>query len=153
MSGGRVCLHCYPCPRFLQIAGHGMGPLWVEQRTRNCDWELLVNLLSYTTVDLNWYSRIAQSKHLMKLVVSVWLFSADLSFKRHVQAVSRSSFFQLRQLRNVRHSVDNETAATLICAFVSSRLDYCNSLFSGAPKVVTDVLQNVQNAAARLLLG
>ena len=29
----------------------------------------------------------------------------------------------------------------------------CNSLLSGASKVVTDVLQNVQNAAARLLLG
>jgi len=75
------------------------------------------------------------------------IVQSDLSFKRHVQAVSRSSFFQLRQLRNVRHSVDNETAATLTHAFVSSILDYCNSLLSGAPKVVTDVLQNVQNAA------
>jgi len=74
------------------------------------------------------------------------IVQSDLSFKRHVQAVSRSSFFQLRQLRNVRHSVDSETAATLIHAFVSSRLDYCNSLLSRAPK-------NVQNAAARLLLG
>ena len=81
------------------------------------------------------------------------IVQSDLSFKRHVQAVSCSSFFQLRQLRNVRHSVDNETAATLIHAFVSSRLDYCNSLLSGTPKVVTDVLQTVQNAAARLLLG
>jgi len=42
-------------------------------------------------------------------------------------------FSQLQQLRNVRHSVDNETAATLIHAFVSSRLDYSNSLLSGAP--------------------
>ena len=72
------------------------------------------------------------------------IVQSDLPFKRHVQVVSRSSFFQLRHLRNVRHSVDNETAATLIHAFVSSRLDYCNSLLSGAPKVVTDVLQNVQ---------
>ena len=36
---------------------------------------------------------------------------------------------------------------------MSSRLDYCNSLLAGAPKVVTDVLQKVQNAAARLLTG
>lgn len=67
--------------------------------------------------------------------------------------MSRSCFFQLRQLRGIRRSVDSHTAAALVHAFVSSRLDYCNSLLSGAPKVVTDVLQKVQNAAARLLVG
>ena len=40
---------------------------------------------------------------------------------------------------------------TLIHAFVSSRLDYCNALFSGLPNSTTKSLQLVQNAAARLL--
>jgi hypothetical protein len=81
------------------------------------------------------------------------ILDSDLAMKRHVQTVSRGSFFQLRQLRNIRHSVDPSTAATLVHAFVTSRLDYCNSLLAGAHRVVTDVLQNVQNAAARLLTG
>ena len=39
----------------------------------------------------------------------------------------------------------------LIHAFVSSRLDYCNSLFTCLSKSCLDRLQVVQNAAARLL--
>ena len=81
------------------------------------------------------------------------IIEPDLSMKRHVQTVSRACFYQLRQLKSIRHSVDSETASTLVHAFVTSRLDYCNSLLAGCPKVVTDVLQKVQNAAARLLTG
>ena len=37
----------------------------------------------------------------------------------------------------------------MIHAFVSSRLDYCNSLLYGLPQVEIDKIQRVQNAAAR----
>ena len=52
-------------------------------------------------------------------------------------------FFQLRQLCRVRRSLDNVSVATLVHAFVTSRIDYCNGLLAGAPKVVTDKLQRV----------
>ena len=42
---------------------------------------------------------------------------------------------------------------TLVHAFVTSRIDYCNVLLAGAPKVTTDRLQRLLNAAARLLSG
>lgn len=38
-------------------------------------------------------------------------------------------------------------------AFVTSRLDYCTSLYIGAPQTCITRLQLVQNAAARLLKG
>ena len=43
-------------------------------------------------------------------------------------------------------------AETLIHEFVSSGLDYCNSLVYGLPQVQTDKIQRVQNTAARLTL-
>ena len=45
----------------------------------------------------------------------------------------------------------NESAAILVHAFVTSRVDYCNLLLAGAPKFVTDKLQRVMNAAARVV--
>ena len=41
----------------------------------------------------------------------------------------------------------------LLHAFVSNRLDYCNSLFFGLPKSDLSKLQRVQNAAVRLYSG
>jgi len=47
--------------------------------------------------------------------------------------------------------MDMDSATTLVHAFVSSRVDICNILLAGAPKVVTDRLQRVLNAAARVV--
>ena len=49
----------------------------------------------------------------------------------HVTVISRSCIFLLCQLSAVRHSVSTDAAKTLVSAFISSRLDYCNSLFDG----------------------
>jgi len=44
-----------------------------------------------------------------------------------------------------------DAANTLVPTFVSSRLDYCNSLLVGAADCVIRKLQGVQNAAARMI--
>ena len=44
-----------------------------------------------------------------------------------------------------------KSTETLIHAFVSSRLDYCNSLLYGLSQAQIDKIQRVQNAAARLI--
>ena len=49
------------------------------------------------------------------------------------------------QLRRVRRSLDSVSAATLVHAFVSSRVDYCNAVFAGAPKTITNRLQPVRH--------
>jgi len=62
-------------------------------------------------------------------------------------------FFQLRQLRRVRRSLDRDSSATLIHAFVTSRIDYGNALLANALKIWTEKLQRVLNAAARVITG
>uniref|UniRef100_A0A3P9JH97 Uncharacterized protein n=1 Tax=Oryzias latipes TaxID=8090 RepID=A0A3P9JH97_ORYLA len=50
----------------------------------------------------------------------------------------------------MRNPLSKSDAEKLIHAFVTSRLDYCNSLLAACPKSSLRSLQLVQNAAARL---
>ena len=53
--------------------------------------------------------------------------------------------------RVILRSVSSSISATLIHAFICSRLDYCNSLLNGLPKVRLSPIQLVLNTAARLI--
>ena len=77
----------------------------------------------------------------------------ELSMTDHIKKLSRSCFFQLRQLRTIRRSLFKEATRLLLHAFVVSRLDYCNALFTGLPSKSIGNLQVIQNAAARLFGG
>ena len=50
-----------------------------------------------------------------------------------------------------RKFLDNETGAMLTHAFVTSRLDYCNSLLYGISSSLSAKLQRVLNTAARII--
>ena len=77
----------------------------------------------------------------------------ELSLAAHVTAVCRSGYNQLRQLRPVVRSLSVNATKTLVQAFISCRLDYCNSLLFGISDGLLRRLQSVQNAAARLVTG
>uniref|UniRef100_A0AAZ1XBQ8 Reverse transcriptase domain-containing protein n=1 Tax=Oreochromis aureus TaxID=47969 RepID=A0AAZ1XBQ8_OREAU len=81
------------------------------------------------------------------------LLDSSLKLDKQVSAVVRSSFHQLRLISKARHYVPHEDLEKLIHAFVTSRLDYCNSLYYGLPSSLLLRLQTVQNAAAHLLTG
>jgi len=68
-------------------------------------------------------------------------------------SVVKSSFFQLRYIAKVKQFLCQRDLETVIHAFITSRLDYCNSLYRGLPQSTINRLQVVQNAAARLLTG
>ena len=91
-------------------------------------------------------------EHVSEHVLGVTL-SSDLTMDKLVSNVCLAGFYQLWQLCRVRRSLDMESAATLVHAFVTSLIDYCNVLLAGAPKATTDNLQRLLNAAARLLSG
>ena len=47
--------------------------------------------------------------------------------------------------------MSEDVTKKLLCAFVLSRLDYCNSLLAGCPKYLLSELPKVLNNAARLI--
>ena len=83
------------------------------------------------------------------------LLDSQLTMADHTSALncSRSCFYQLRQLRSIKQSLTLEATKTLVHAFVSSRLDYCNSALAGVSSQLLHRLQVIQNAAARLVTG
>ena len=68
---------------------------------------------------------------------------------RHISRTSKSAFFHLHNIRRISKYLDQESLLTLTHAFITSRLDYCNSLLYGAPVTQIEKLQRIQNAAAR----
>ena len=82
--------------------------------------------------------------------LGVW-FDSNLSMVDHITKTYSAAFYYLYNIRRIRKYLTKECTETLIHAFISSRLDYCNSLLFGVPECHLHQLKRVQNAAARLI--
>ena len=93
--------------------------------------------------------------HFMKPAVSNLGFKMDSDFKLDLQigAIVKSSFFHVRQLAKVKSFLAQKHFETVIHAFITSQLYYCNALYFGVSQSSLTRLRLVQNAAARLLTG
>jgi hypothetical protein len=69
----------------------------------------------------------------------------------HIQNVCRGAYLQLKNIRTLKKYLDRSSLECVIHAFVTSRLDYCNSLLIGLPSSLINRLQMIQNTAARIL--
>ena len=79
------------------------------------------------------------------------ILDSDLNFNSHIKTVISSAYYHLKNIARVRGMMSKKDLETLIHAFVSSRLDYCNGLLTGLSKKSLHQLQLIQNAAARVL--
>jgi len=80
------------------------------------------------------------------------LRNSALTFAPHVRRLSGRSFYHLRQMNAVRKSLTEDAATTMVHAFVTSRVDYCNSVLHHVSMANVQPSQNVLNAAARIIL-
>ena len=111
---------------------------------------------------------LVTSKHLHNLPTSITIGNAQIPFKQsvkklgftldchltmnaHVSNIARTCYFELRRLASIRRFLTSTATATLVSAFVLSRIDYCNSLLFGSTNDVTSHLQRIQNYAARVI--
>ena len=70
----------------------------------------------------------------------------------HVSNIARTCYFEMHRLASIRRFLTSTATATVVSAFVLSRIDYCNSLLFGSTHDVTSHLQRIQSYAARVIL-
>ena len=75
-----------------------------------------------------------------------------LTMNAHVSNIARTCCFELRRLASIRRFLTSTATATLVSAFVLSRIDYCSSLLFGSTHDVTSHLQRIQNYSVRVIL-
>ena len=71
----------------------------------------------------------------------------------HVTKICQSAYRQLYCIAKLRQYMDRISLECIVHAFITTRLDYCNAILSGANQNTKKKLQRVQNAAARVLTG
>ena len=164
-----VCTNTLTTARFaLRNAAHAV------QRFTDCvsdisDWMSASRLiLNPTKTEVMW---LGSNRQLSQITISVIplqsaivrvsesacdlgiVLDCKLIMSEHVSALCRSGFYHLRQLRLVTRSLTPAAAQTVVQAFISCRLDHCNSLLYGISENLMRRVQSVQNAAARLPPG
>ena len=60
-----------------------------------------------------------------------FIFDSDMSFTDQINSLSKSGHFNIRDIRRIRHLLPLAAATALANSLVSSKLDYCNSLYNG----------------------
>ena len=79
------------------------------------------------------------------------MLDSGLTMYLHVNNICRSAMFHLRRIANIRKYLSKSDTEQLIHAFVTSRIDSCNSLLYGLPKYSINRIQRIQNIAARIV--
>ena len=78
-------------------------------------------------------------------------FDTHLNMGTQITKTCSSAFYYLYDIRHIRKYLSRESTVKLVHAFISSRLDYCNSLLYGIPEYQTRKLQRVMSKSARLI--
>ena len=122
-----------------------------------------------TTRQNSCLSYLKRTKHLHDLPTSITIGNAKIPFKQslknlgstlhsyltmnaHVSNITRTCYFELCRLASICRFLTSTSTATLVFAFVLSRIDYCNSLLFGSTHDVKCHLQRIQNYAALVIL-
>ena len=82
-----------------------------------------------------------------------FIFDSDMSFTDQINSLSKSCHFHIRDIRRIRHLLPLSAATALAnsLALVSSKLDYCNSLYNGISQANLNKIQRLQNTLARVV--
>ena len=80
------------------------------------------------------------------------IFESFMNLEPHITQVCMVAYMHLSNVRKIRNMLTDESASQLIHAFITSRIDYCNSILYGMFDTILFDLQRIQNTAARILI-
>ena len=95
-------------------------------------------------------SQIAVKKHVKNLGV---ILDSNMNMSKFITCKCQSLNYSLNNLRQIRKYLTKNASEILVNAYITSKLDYCNSILYGLPKSHIRPLQLIQNRAARLICG
>ena len=72
------------------------------------------------------------------------IFDNYLSLDAHISNICRSTHFHLRNIGQIRTLLTFHATAQLIHALITTRLDFCNSIFYNLPNNKIERLQRIQ---------
>ena len=101
---------------------------------------------NYLPLKLNESTLIPPSKSARNLGV---VFDCNLNFRKHISALRKSCFYELKRLTTVRCFIPRNSFESVIHSYVTSKLDFCNILFNGLPDVDLNNIQSILNACAK----
>ena len=74
-----------------------------------------------------------------------------LDLTNHVKKICVSCHYHLRNIGKIRRFLSEETSEILVHAFISSKLDDCNSLLYALPKQLLNRVRSIQSTAAPIV--
>ena len=116
--------------------------MWLDSRQQVTKAQMQCHNLTLDGVEIEFWT---------ELVCLGVVFNPELTFAVHIRRLAGKCFYHLRQWCTVRRTLTTDAVKTLVHAFITSRVNYCNSVFGNASAVHLYPLQSVLHAAARII--
>ncbi|KAK2148909.1 hypothetical protein LSH36_475g01030 [Paralvinella palmiformis] len=79
------------------------------------------------------------------------IFDQCINMHEHVTSVCRAAYYHLKNIHRLKVFLTQESLLTVVHVFVTSRIDYCNSLLYVISDYNINRLHLIQNSAARIV--
>ena len=89
----------------------------------------------------------------MTSLVKLVMIDCNLTYDEHITQLTSKCIGSLCQINRVKYLFDRRTLITIINSLVFSKLLYCSSVWANTTNKNIELLQTVQNFAARIVSG
>jgi hypothetical protein len=79
------------------------------------------------------------------------VFDSHFTFKHHISQTIKSGYYHLRNIKAISKYLTISQCETLVHAFVTSKIDNCNSILINMNKKEINRFQKLQNSCARII--